>query len=116
MGMYVYRVTAQRVKLTDGTEANVAVFAYKPYRCDDRLNREMDFRTGCPASRRMKEIAPRIVLGDRVTTQSGKTIKVEVRPDSYVYDNPRGMRTFHDDINLGVPGRLPRVPNVNVAL
>lgn len=58
MGAYIYRVTAQRVRLTDGREANVAKYAYKPYggwdrRNCDKMNAKMDFRSGCPASRKM---------------------------------------------------------------
>lgn len=52
MGSYVYKVTSKRVKLTDGTEANVAVFAYKPYSFNDKENAKMAFRSGCGAAER----------------------------------------------------------------
>jgi hypothetical protein len=67
MGEYVYKVTAKTVKLTDGTKANVAVFAYKPYGWDsDGLNGKMYFQTGCPAAERFvkgKNYTGKVVLG-----------------------------------------------------
>jgi hypothetical protein len=53
MGAYVYRVTAERVRLTDGREANVAKYAYKPYWSDRKANSQMEFRSGCHASRKL---------------------------------------------------------------
>lgn len=49
MGMYVYKVTAETVKLSDGRKANLAVFAYKPYRTwgSDQMNARMHFKSGC---------------------------------------------------------------------
>lgn len=66
MGTYVYKVTAKRAKLTDGTEANVAMFAYKPYFWDDKLNAKMAFQSGCGAAERFvggKNYTGKIVLG-----------------------------------------------------
>lgn len=77
MGTYVYKVTAKRVKLTDGTEANVATFAYKPYFWDDALNAKMAFKSGCGAAERFvggKNYTGKIVLGSIDKT----TGKVEV--------------------------------------
>lgn len=107
MGMYLYRVTARRVKCSDGKEANVAKYAYKPHGWDDRFNRQMDFRTGCPAARRL---AAEGKLTDRVVFEyDGGYIGV------HVYGNPHNWGTFLDDCNLGTP-RMPRLPvtcNVN---
>lgn len=104
MGMYVYRVTAERVNLSDGTQANVAKYAYKPWG-DQKLNRECAMRSGCYASERIKpeNLTDRIVI-----RRTDGTLGTEV------YGNPRKMRTFLDDVNLGVPGRLPSIPDVRV--
>ena len=117
MGAYVYRLTARRVKLSDGTEANVAVYAYKPFHGlrADPANAKLELTSGCHAARRIREISGRVVLGTRTTTQSGKSVRVFADHDTPVYDNPRGMRTFLDDSNLGLPGRLPRVSGVTIA-
>lgn len=55
MSSYIYRVTGQKVKLTDGTTARLAVFAYKPVgifggRDADKFNRRAAFATGVPTS------------------------------------------------------------------
>ena len=52
MGSYIYRVTAKKVKLSNGGEANVAAYAYKPFGGWDRAkadanNNKMHFRTSC---------------------------------------------------------------------
>jgi len=52
MGTYVYKVTSKRVQLTDGTFANLAVFAYKPHSWDDKLNGRLFFNSRCGAADR----------------------------------------------------------------
>lgn len=49
MGSYIYKVTAQKVKLSDGTFANKAVYAYKPFGGwhNDEENERMYRRSGC---------------------------------------------------------------------
>lgn len=49
MGCYFYKVTAQKVKLSDGTFANKAVYAYKPFGgfWNDEANERMYRKSGC---------------------------------------------------------------------
>lgn len=49
MGCYFYKVTAQKIKLSDGTFANKAVYAYKPFGGwhNDEENERMYRRSGC---------------------------------------------------------------------
>lgn len=49
MGTYMYKVTAKKTKLSDGTFANIAVYAYKPFGgwCYDEENERMYRRSGC---------------------------------------------------------------------
>ena len=51
MSAYMYKVTAKRKTLPDGSEANVAVYAYKPYHgygaAIEKMNRELHRTTGC---------------------------------------------------------------------
>lgn len=44
MGSYVYKMTAERVHLTDGRVANLFKYAYKPSLCDSAWNSKMDKR------------------------------------------------------------------------
>lgn len=115
MGVYVYRVTAQRVRCSDGAEANVAVYAYKPtwsFDCD-KLNRRWDFQSGCPASRRLAregKLTGRIVLGNREKGQTTATVD----PTTRVYTAPRTWGTFYDDA-IGAPhSPMQRLLNVTV--
>jgi hypothetical protein len=84
MGAYVYRVTAERVKLTDGREANVAKYAYKPSWGERKHNSRMEFKTGCHASRRL-------VAEGRTTGR----IVFDTFPGSKVYEYERA--TLLDD-------------------
>lgn len=89
MGTYVYRVTAKRVKLSNGEEANVAVFAYKPY-WSPRSDRKMHFSSGALASDRMAErgnLCEYIVMGD--------DNRKPYLP-SRVYRNTAKVGTFYD--------------------
>lgn len=71
MGLYVYKVTARRKRLLDGTEANIAVFAYKPVNTfgeeGERMNRRLAWLSGCPQAERFvrtsKNFTGRVVLG-----------------------------------------------------
>lgn len=74
MGNYVYKVTAKRVKLVDGSEANVAVFAYKPYFWDDKMNARMAKKSAC-------FVADRFVQGKNYT---GKIVMGHVEDDGSV--------------------------------
>ena len=101
MGMYVYRVSARRVKCVDGKEANVAKYAYKPS-YDPKWDRAARFRSGCFAS---EKLASEGKLSDRIVIEYS---------DGYigrsVYGNPNGWGVFLDDCNLGVADRLPKLP------
>jgi hypothetical protein len=68
MGAYTYRVTAKKVTLPDGSSANLAVYAYKPY-WNDALNARMHFSTGCYAAERYvsKHGRMRVVLDENST-------------------------------------------------
>lgn len=66
MGTYTYKVTSKRVKLVDGSEANVAVFAFKPHFWDDKLNGRMYFQSRCGAAERLvsgRNYTGKIVMG-----------------------------------------------------
>lgn len=72
MGQYIYKVTAKTKILADGTKANIAVFAYKPYRGlwgdEDKANRRMAKNSGCPQAERYvstsKNYTGKVVLGE----------------------------------------------------
>lgn len=73
MGTYIYKVTARKKLLADGTEANIAVFAYKPTSVfsneGERMNRRMAKLSGCPQAERFvdqksKNFTGRAVLGE----------------------------------------------------
>jgi hypothetical protein len=105
MGMYVYRVTAQRVVCSDGKEANVAKYAYKPWSEWDEFGRKANARalltTGCHASRKL--------------AREGKLTDRIVMPGGTVYGNPLNWGTFLDDCNLGT-GRLPVIAGVTATI
>jgi len=116
MGMYMYRVSAQRVKLTDGSEANVALYAYKPWtgwgRDTDARNSKAHFRTGCCASEKLArdgKFTGRFVIGHKDDT----TGKVTVEPGSKAY--AFGGGTFLDDAFFSAPreevGETPYEPS-----
>ncbi len=66
MGVYVYKITANRVKLEDGTEANVAVFAYKDHFWDSALVARMRRKSACYVAERFAEsvnYTGRVVMG-----------------------------------------------------
>lgn len=85
MGAYIYRVTAKRVRLTDGREANVASFGYKPS-SDVAFNKRMEFRSGCHASWRMAregKLTGRVVMGGRVWEYNGGTFVDDVMANNF---------------------------------
>lgn len=91
MGIYVYRITAKKVRCSDGKEANVAVFAYKPHFSNSMSNenRKMHFSSGCVASERLSKlgkILDRIVIGDQVFENPSKA--------PYLYDCDLGKKMF----------------------
>jgi len=113
MGAYIYRVTAKRVKCSDGEEANLAVYAYKPYgesffdNGNRARNARAHFATGCVASERLADqgkLSNRIVLADSET--------FEIDADAVVYANVGGVATFYDDYELGNPDRFPRIDGI----
>lgn len=102
MGMYIYRVTAKMVKLNDGRKAHVAVFAYKPYRADNvEDNRKMAFMSGCYASERLK------LKSDLLVTLTADGSIGEL------YHNPKGRKTFYDDINFGTE-HMPKIADLSL--
>jgi hypothetical protein len=91
MSVYVYRITAKKVRCSDGKEANVAVYAYKPFftRSTSKENSRMHFSSGCVASERLAKIGKildRIVIGDKVYENVNKS--------PYLYDCDLGEKTF----------------------
>ena len=96
MGMYVYRVTKDRVVI-DGRECQVAVFAYKPtysgqqvgekYWSAEQVNAKWAFRAGCMAKTN--------ITADYIATMSVDNLHVTV------YGNPDKLRTFYDDVTMG---------------
>jgi hypothetical protein len=68
---YFYKVTGKKVTLADGTRANVAKFAFKPYRGwgddVDRLNARMYRENGCHRAEAYVDLPTytgRVVLGN----------------------------------------------------
>ena len=96
MGMYVYRVTKDRVVM-DGRECQIAVFAYKPtysgqmvgdkYWSAEQVNAKWAFRAGCMAKTN--------ITADYIATMSVDNLHVTV------YGNPNKLRTFYDDVTMG---------------
>ncbi len=106
MGTYIYRVTARRVLCSDGKEANIAVYAYKPtfHGFEARKqNAKWHFHTGCTASDRMAE-------SGRITDRF--VIEYEGAVGAEVYGNPRNYGSFHDGSLGESAGDLPRINDV----
>lgn len=72
MGVYMYKVTAKTKILSNGTKANIAVFAYKPWSGwreeDEKANRSMHKQSGCYAAevyvRNSKNYTGQVVMGE----------------------------------------------------
>ena len=106
MSAYVYRVTAQMVRLADGSTAHVAKFAYKPYWGfdADEKNQRAARRSGVFASERMVLKSDKIaILGESF---DGKF-------DGVVYSNPTGLKTFYDDLTPGTE-KMPKIGNLKL--
>ena len=96
MGMYVYRVTKNRIVI-DGRECQIAVYAYKPtysgqqvgekYWSAEQVNAKWAFRAGCMAKTN--------ITADYIATMSVDNLHVTV------YGNPDKLRTFYDDVTMG---------------
>jgi hypothetical protein len=99
MGSYVYRITAKKVRCTDGEMANIAIFAYKPF--DDIFNREanrkMRFKSGCIASETMASkgrITGRFVLGSKDGTYDTNVVFANPDNQGSFYDNYIGTNCY----------------------
>ena len=99
MGMYMYRVTAELVTLSDGRKAHVAKYAYKPWRSwdGDKANAKLHFQTGCARSESMTLKSDLIITLEKEDTEGR------------LYANLRGLRTFLDDCTFGVADVMPCV-------
>jgi len=84
MGSYTYKVTGKKVKLSNGEVANVAKFAYKPYRSwnDYKLNNKMHHESGA-------------AYCDKAAAD-GKRSNWVVAPDAVLHF-PRAVGSFEDD-------------------
>jgi hypothetical protein len=91
MGMYMYRVTAKVLTLSDGRKAHVAKYAYKPWRSWDgeKENTRLHFRTGCVASDNMK------LKTDLIVTMADED------SEGRLYQNKRELTSFLDDCTFG---------------
>lgn len=107
MGDYVYRISKAKVKCSDGLMANVALYAYKPWRSifDENANRKMHWKSGAAASDRMARLGN--VL-DRFVLASKVGDKLELHGS--VYRNPDKVGSFLDGM-LG-SARFPHLPDV----
>jgi hypothetical protein len=100
MGTYVYRVTKERVICSDGKEANVAVFAYKPtFSWDsDKYNSKWHFQSGSTAS-------------DRMARNGKLTDRVVFPGNPGVYLNTKNEGSFYDG-DIGTDRHFPKVEGV----
>jgi len=99
MGMYVYKVLAKRVKCSDGGEANVSKFAYKPSMSGwgGDSNRRWHFQSGCSRADKMAE--------DGKFT--GRIVPEGAEPGSKVYRCDAGH--FYDDSTFTAENRVEGV-------
>lgn len=111
MGIYVYRVTKETVRCSDGELANIAIFAFKPW-FDSKMDSKLNFKTGCVASERMAaagRITGRIVQGHK----DEATGKIVTTSGAAVFKNIHNMGSFYDS-SLGEKNQFPRVDGVTV--
>jgi hypothetical protein len=97
----MYRVTKQRVKCSDGKEANVAVFGYKMswgFWDGDKLNHKWHFTSGCTAS-------------DRMASKGNITDRVVFEGNPRVYQNAFNHGSFIDNDIGDTP--FPRIDEVS---
>jgi len=95
MSVYVYRITAKKVLCSDGKEANVAIFAYKPRFSFgiDNENRKMHFSSGCVASERLAKlgkICDRFVFGTKDGDYDTEHVHENKNKRPYFYDTDVG--------------------------
>lgn len=110
MGTYIYRVTKETVRCSDGELANIAIYAFKPW-WDSKLDSKLAFSTGCVASDRMAaagRISKRVVIGVKDDV-SGKIVAT----GSAVFHNTHNLGTLYDD-TLGMPNQFPKVEGVTI--
>lgn len=110
MGTYVYRVTKETVRCSDGELANVAIYAFKPW-FDSKMDAKLNFRSGCVASDRMAaagRLTKRVVQGFK----DEKTGKIVVYPDSAVFSNLHNLGSFYDS-TLGAKNQFPTIQGVS---
>lgn len=107
MGTYIYRVTAKKIKCSDGVMANVAIFAYKPYGGwdGDKVNKKFHFKSGAVASDRL---AATNKLTDRIVFAHDGVID-----ETHVYRNLPKCGTFHDEY-IGNATSFPLIPGVTI--
>jgi len=100
MGTYVYRVTKERIICSDGKEANVAIFAYKPtFSWDgDKYNARWHFKSGATAS-------------DRMATSGRITDRVIFPGNQNVYLNTKNEGSFYDG-EIGTAEHFPKIDGV----
>lgn len=112
MGTYCYRITSTKHTCSDGTQANVAIYAYKPsfsWIDAEKFNARAHFKSGALSSdnlaKRGKFDQCRVVLGKK--TDDGR---IEVYRDEAVYLNVANVGTFYDD-GMG-RAYLPKIDGV----
>ena len=93
MSEYIYKVTGKTTTLADGTKANIAVFAFKPWTekmLDDtgrKINKQLYYQTGCYRADKYvqngKTFTGKVVLegGDKAIEWNRGTIS------DYTFDN-----------------------------
>lgn len=97
MGIYVYRVTNEKVKCSDGVDANVAEYAYKPYMSifEQDTNRKMHWKSGAQAS-------------DNMASRGNVSGRISIHGS--VYMNRDRVGSFYDsDLGSMALERLPEV-------
>jgi hypothetical protein len=87
MGAYVYKVTAKTKTLADGTKANIAVFAYKPYYGwdSDEANARLRKKSACAQAERFVRMKGKNWTG-RVVISSFGEVAVAVNEGTFTDD------------------------------
>ena len=110
MGTYVYKITAKKVACSDGKEANVAVYAYKPSWGDDKFNARCEFRTGCHVAERYAQ-GPNMT--DRFVIGHVEKDFITIYEDHAIYHNPHKLGTMYDSA-FGNKNIHPELPGVKI--
>jgi hypothetical protein len=107
MGVYIYRVTGELIKLTDGRKAHVAKYAYKPFMSGfgnaEKANARMHFKSGCTASANLK------LKSDLLATLYEDKATGKITGE--LYYNACNARVFYDDTTFGSE-KMPRLGSV----